>query len=537
MQTVGREERFFLKGLRASLYWGAFELHAKNMPNKVMLKGESLYLTYRECLERVKKLINGLSSIGLVRGDRLALILGNQPEFIESYLACMFMGVIPLMVGHRPPSEIEGILLGTPLKAIIVDRQGLPLVKRFLQECRLKEEVGDAFILTGIEGGKTAFYHYQRLLSSSLFPKRTLGFLDSVPLFYTSGTTGMPKGVFRKRLHEGLASFILASLAEFGFHPEERHLIALPLHHSAPFFFSMLTVLIGGTLFLERAFHPRSFLKTLQQEAITSAYVSPVMLRELLAMPREVQSPLRRFPDLRIVICAGAPLFPETKSLFIQWLGERLCEFYGSTEGGINLYMPPREMSRQLLACGRAFPGNDLKIMDEKGNECPEGVAGELFIKNPWMIDAYERDNPTTRKAFIDGYIGLGDLMVKDHDGYYSFIENKANAIPTEEGIVYPNEVERLLCSHGTVSEAAVIGIPSARKGKDIVAFIVPKPGTTLDTHHLEGFLKEHLDSYKVPREFYITRRIPRNLEGKVSRGKISHSWLLEPFENRFERI
>lgn len=515
--------------IRTSLYWGAFELHAKNIPDKVMLKGNGISRTYNESLERIGRLVNALTGLGLNKGDRLVMVLGNQPEFIESYLACMFMGVTPVMIGHRPQSEVEGILLGTRFKGVIVDREGFPLVKRIVQDFRMEREDWDSLILTGKNDSKGGVHHYERLLSDSLPLKGKFGSLDSVPLFYTSGTMGMPKGVFRKRFHEGLVSFILAALAEFGFHSEERHLAVLPLHHSAPFFFSMLTVLIGGTLVLERAFNPRSFLRALEKEAITSTYVSPAMLKRFLILPKEVKHSSWRFPNLRLIICSGAPLFPETKEGAIQWLGERLCEFYGSTEAGINLYMPTGEMSGKLTACGKPFPGNDLKVLDEKGNECPVGVAGELFIKNPWMIDGYERDYQATKRAFKDGYIGLGDIMVKDQDGYYSFIENKANAIPTDQGVVYPNEVERFLCSHRAVLEAAVIGNSEARRGGGIVAFVVLKPGATLDKYELEDFLKGHLDRYKIPRVFHIVPRIPRNLEGKVSRGKITHSWLLEP--------
>ncbi len=504
---------------------GAIELHAKNNPNKVMLATEGTRVTYKECFEKIGRLSAALEGIGLKMGERLALVLQNQREFIESYLACMFMGVIPVVIGERTLGEdIADILASTKPKALIVGRSRCSFVKDACRRAGLKEGAYCG-VVTG-DQQVDGFVAYERLLSRYTPCKDPLTQGGAVPLFYTAGTTGAPKGVYRTSWNEGLVSFILSSLVEFGFHSQERHLVLCPLYHSAPFFFSMLTLAIGGTLTLMPRFEPALFLELLRKERITSAYVHPNMLTGLLCLPEKLKRAYKDLPDLRIIICAGAPLFPETKEGIINWLGDKLSEFYGSTEAGINLYMPPGEMRRRITACGRPFPGNELKIIDEDGNECPPGVTGSLFIKNPWMADAYYKDEESTRKTFKDGFAQFGDLMVKDQEGYYAFIEHESNVVSLPKGDVYPYEIERALRLYPGVLDAAVFGVPGLKQTQRVVAFVVLKPGVAVSEGELLAFLGERVEGFKVPQEVVFVQEVPRNPEGKALKNKMRQSWL-----------
>jgi acyl-CoA synthetase (AMP-forming)/AMP-acid ligase II len=504
---------------------GAIELHAKNNPSKVMLADEKTRITYEECFERIGRLSAALEGIGFKRGESLALVLQGQHEFIESYLACMLMGVIPVVIGEMAlGKDIAGILASTKPKALVVSRSRYSFVA---DACRLAGLKEGAFcgIVTG-DQQVDGFMAYERLLARHAPLKDLLSRGGAVPLFFTAGTTGAPKGVFRTSWNEGLVSFVLSSLVEFGFHSEERHLVVCPLYHSAPFFFSMLTLAIGGTLVLMPSFKPALFLETLSRERITSAYMHPNMLERLLGLPEKLKRAYKDFPDLRILICAGAPLFPDTKEGIIKWLGDKLSEFYGSTEAGINLYMPPGEMRRHITACGRPFPGNELKILDENGNECPPGVTGSLLIKNPWMADAYYKDEEATRKAFKEGFARLGDLMLKDQEGYYTFIEHESNVVSLPQGDVFPYEIERAFRLHPGVLDAAVFGVPGLKQMQRVVAFVVLKPGKALKEGELVSFLLERLEGFKVPQEVVFVQEIPRNSEGKALKSKMRQSWL-----------
>ena len=507
---------------------GAIELHAKNNPNKVMLATEGTRATYKECFEKIGRLSAALEGIGLDMGDKLALVLQNQREFIESYLACMFMGVIPVVIGEGTlGDDIADILAGTKPKALIVGRSLCSFVKGACRRAGLKEGAYCG-VVTG-DQQVDGFVAYESLLSRYAPCMDPLMRGGAVPLFYTAGTTGTPKGVYRTSWNEGLVSLVLSSLVEFGFHSEERHLVYCPLHHSAPFFFSMLTLAIGGTLVFMPGFDPALFLEALKKERVTSAYVSPLMLESLLGLPEELKHAYKDLPDLRIIICAGAPLFPETKEGIINWLGDKLSEFYGSTEAGINIYMPPGEMRRHITACGRPFPGNELKILDENGKECPPGSPGELFIKNPWMAEAYYKDEEATRKTFKDGFVRLGDLMLKDQEGYYTFIEHKPRTIHSLKGDVYPYEIERALRLHPAVVDAAVLGVPGLKQTQRVVAFVVLKPGIALSKRELSAFLCERLDRFKVPEEVVFVQEIPRNSLGKALKTNMMQSWLGMP--------
>jgi len=191
--------------------------------------------------------------------------------------------------------------------------------------------------------------------------------------------------------------------------------------------------------------------------------------------------------------------------------------------------MPPGEMRRHITACGRPFPGNELKILDENGKECPPGSPGELFIKNPWMAEAYYKDEEATRKTFKDGFVRLGDLMLKDQEGYYTFIEHKPRTIHSLKGDVYPYEIERALRLHPAVVDAAVLGVPGLKQTQRVVAFVVLKPGIALSKRELSAFLCERLDRFKVPEEVVFVQEIPRNSLGKALKTNMMQSWLGMP--------
>ena len=501
-------------------------VHAKTSPTKEMLVGDGRSVTYQEGFERIGSLINGFKGLGLKQGDRVALMMYNQPEYVEAYLACMLMGVTPVFVGYKlRGDELVHILTNAAPKAVVVDRTLMGRVEEVQGKAYRFLEGG--LIVTGKEEAK-GFVAYEDFIASNPPSLDTLAEEGSAPMIYTSGTTGRPKGAYREKMSEGNVFLVMNAISEYGYTSDERHLVVCPLYHSAPFLFATLTLAVGGTLVLMRHFEPEGMLKLLKEQRITSTFVVPTVLNAMLALPEETKQSYKDLTDLRIIICAGAPLFPETKEGIINWLGDKLSEFYGSTEAGINIYMPPGEMRRHITACGRPFPGNELKILDENGNECSPGVPGELFMKNPWMIDAYYKDEDGTKKVFREGFISVGDVAIKDEEGYYTIVDRKSDMVISGGVNVYPVEIEQVIMLHPKVYDAAVIGVPDAYWGERVAAVVVPKEGQHLTQEGLTAFLKERLADYKVPKEIVFVKEIPRNPQGKTLKTQLKEAWIKE---------
>lgn len=503
-----------------------FLVHANTNPAKEMLVGDGRSITYKEGFDRIGSLVHGFRSLGLKPGDRVALMMHNQAEYVETYLACMLMGVTPVFVGYKlRGDELVHILTNAEPKAVVVDRT---IMERVLEvQGKAYRFIDGGMIVTGKEHSK-GFVAYEDFIASNPPSLDMLAEEGTAPMIYTSGTTGRPKGAFREKMSEGFVAFMMNAISEYGYTSDERHLAVCPLYHSAPFLFATLTLAVGGTLVLMRHFEPEEMLKLLKEQRITSTFVVPTVLNALLAVPEGTKQGYKDLPDLRIIICAGAPLFPETKEGVIDWLGDKLSEFYGSTEAGINLYMPPSEMRRHITACGRPFPGNELKILDENGNECPPGVPGELFMKNATMIDAYYKDEESTKKVFREGFISVGDVAIKDEEGYYTIVDRKSDMVISGGVNVYPVEIEQVIMLHPKVYDAAVLGVPDAYWGERVAAAVALKEGQTLTQEELTGFLKERLADYKVPKEIAFVKEIPHNPQGKTLKNQLKEAWIKE---------
>jgi fatty-acyl-CoA synthase len=498
--------------------------HVNTNPEKEMLVGDGGSTTYKEGFDRIGSLIQGFKGLGLKQGDRLALMMHNQPEYVETYLACMLMGITPVFVGYKlRGDELIHILSNATPKAIVVDGT---LMERVLEvQGKACGFINGGIIVTGKES-PVGVVAYEGFIASNPPSLDTLAEEGAAPMIYTSGTTGRPKGAFREKMSEGNIFLVMNAISEYGYTSNERHLVVCPLYHSAPFLFATLTLAVGGTLVLMRQFDPEGMMALLKDQRITSTFVVPTVLNALLALPEATKQAYKDLPDLRIIICAGAPLFPKTKEGIINWLGEKLSEFYGSTEAGINIYMPPNEMRSHIRACGRPFPGNELKILDENGNECQPGTPGELFMKNPWMIDAYYKDEEGTRRVFRNGLISVGDVAIKDEDGYYTIVDRKTDMVISGGVNVYPVEVEQAILLHPNVLDAAVIGIPDAYWGERVAAVVVLKEGRHLTQEELVEFLKERLADYKVPKEITFVKEIPHNPQGKTLKTQIKEAWI-----------
>jgi acyl-CoA synthetase (AMP-forming)/AMP-acid ligase II len=297
--------------------------------------------------------------------------------------------------------------------------------------------------------------------------------------------------------------------------PNEVHLVCCPLYHSAPTLFNTINFLLGGTSVLQPRFDPVEFLEAVERHRVTSTHLVPTMVRRLLDVPTQVTDRLD-LSSLRSVICGAAPLFPEYKLAFLDRYGDCLYEYYGSTEAGMNTLITPQEMRERPASVGRAFTGNELILFDEMGNEVPDNERGILYIYNGIMMDGYYKNEEATKETRQDKYITVGDVAIRDDEGYYFIVDRVKDMIIRGGVNIYPAEVEEVLVAMPGIADAAVVGIEDPEFGEGVAAFLVYDEGASVSEEEIRAYCAEHMENHKIPVAIFPIHEIPRTPTGKI---------------------
>jgi acyl-CoA synthetase (AMP-forming)/AMP-acid ligase II len=350
--------------------------------------------------------------------------------------------------------------------------------------------------------------------------------LDALPpaeepgssMIYTSGTTGRPKGAARKTDFigkPGVLDFMFSTIATLKMDPNEVHLVCCPLYHSAPTLFNMISFLLGGTSALQPRFDPVEFLEWVDRHGVTSTHLVPTMVRRLLDVPTAVTDKLN-LSSLRTVICGAAPLFPEHKLAFLDRYGDCLYEYYGSTEAGMNTLITPQEIRERPASVGKQFTGNELILFDEMGNEVPDGERGILYIYNGIMMDGYYKNEQATEEARRNKFITVGDVAIRDEEGYYFIVDRIKDMIIRGGVNIYPAEIEEVLVSMPGIADAAVVGTADPEFGEAVAAFVVYEEGPNPTEEAVQAYCREQMENHKIPTVLISTEEIPRTPTGKI---------------------
>ncbi|MGH7818892.1 MAG: class I adenylate-forming enzyme family protein [Candidatus Binatia bacterium] len=507
-----------LRDFHPSTLWG---LHAANLPDKLALvEGERL-LTWRELDARINRLAQGLLSIGIRPGDRVAYMLRNSIEWIESLAACSKIGAAAVFVSYRyTPPEIEYLVSNSEAALLVFGADYREVVAQAKERLGLPDR---AFLEVGGAPG-SPFPSYDELIhrSSEEEPPRELRSRGgSRVILYTSGTTGRPKGAVRDLSRAGLGS-LLDFLQAVPFRRSDRHLVAAPLYHATGSGFATIHVSLGATLYLLDPFHPLEFLKLVDREKITTSALVPTMLRAILMLPEEER---KRYDvsSLRVIVCTGSALPQNLKEAARSYLGPVLYDLYGATEMGWVTVATPDDQIRKPGSVGRPVPGTDVVLLSEERVPVADGEVGELFARNPVTIEGYHGNEEATRKSRWEGYFSVGDLAVRDADGYITLVDRKTDMVISGGMNIYPAEIETVLVAHPKIFEAAVIGVPDEHWGESLVALIVPRPGQTITDEEVIAHCRQSLAGYKIPRRIERVPELPRNPTGKVLKKELRH--------------
>jgi fatty-acyl-CoA synthase len=475
-------------------------------------------LTWSELDATINRLAGALVSRGLGGGGRVALMLPNGMEYLIAQQALARIGGTAVQIGYRSKAgEIAYILDNAEPKVTIVHAAFLDAMRG----ARAQSGKGGPMIVVDGESvtgalADTNSADWNRALaeSSPEIPPRTKGGDGGGVIVYTSGTTGKPKGASRAWKKTGFES-VADMIYQCGMRADDRHLVVCPLYHSAAPAFVAIMMSLGATIVLMNHFDPEGSLAIIQKERITCTLMVPTMFIRITNLPPET---LRKYDtsSLRWMMSGAAPLSTEAARRVMDHFGPVLWNFYGATETGLVTLAGPDDHVARPGTIGKRMRGNEIRLLDDLGNEVPQGQIGELYARNSTMISGYHKNEEATQSSQRQGFFSVGDMGRVDEDGYY-YLESRKHDMVISGGVnIYPREIEDHLHTHPAILEAAVIGVPDPEWGETLKAFIVTRTNAPLSEVEVIDYCRQHLADFKRPRKVTFLHELPRNPTGKV---------------------
>jgi acyl-CoA synthetase (AMP-forming)/AMP-acid ligase II len=493
-------------------------VNAKKWPDAPALADACRSFSYRETNERCCRLANALISLGLARGDKVAVLLENNIEIVEAYIAAAKAGLVIMPVNFRlVTTEVKYILEFGDVIAVITEDEFAPVIDEIHGE---STRIG-AGRYVNVGSARDGYVEYEALVASGAPAEPAVDVLptDHWIMLFTSGTTGQPKGVVRT--HESYTAFYLINGIDFRFHRREVCMNVMPLCHVNSTFFTLNVLYLGGKVYVHpaRSFRPDEVFEIIQREKITFISLVPTHYQVMLGFPADK----RRQYDLSSVdklLCSSAPARREIKLGIMELFeGVNLYEGYGSTEAGIVTTLLPDEQMDQLGSIGRESSGTDfIKILDENGNPVERGQVGELYSRSAMMFTEYYKMKQKTAESFVGEWFTARDMAREDENGFFFIVDRKDNMIITGGEKVYPTEVEAVIGSHPAVYDCAIIGLPHDKWGDEVTAVVVLKKGETADAEQIIEYCRDKVAGYKRPRKvvFIDDADMPRTATGKI---------------------
>lgn len=475
-----------------------------------------------ELLAEANKIVAGLRQLGLEKGDTVAAILPNCAEYIALHLAVTQAGFFLVPINwHLAGPEIAYILQDSGAKAFICHELTADVSQSAIAEANFSAE--NAFVL----GSAPDFRSYADLIdgqSAAMPADRATGMV----MFYTSGTTGKPKGVRRAVPTvdpDTTATNFTMFPALFGIQAEQDnvHYCGSPLYHTAVMNWSTNSLHLGHAVILHDKWDSENMLKAVQQYRITTAHVVPTQLVRLLKLPEAVRKQYD-VSSMRHMMHTAAPCSPEVKRSIIEWFGPCVYEYYASTEGG-GAICNSEEWLANPGTVGKAWYGADIKILDDEGTELATGEKGTVYMLMPEISRfEYKGDKEKTAKERRGDYFTAGDVGYLNEGGYLFLCDRKTDMIISGGANIYPAEIENVLILHPQVADCCVFGIPNADWGEEIKAVVQPVNGVAADegfTENIMAFFAERLAKMKWPKTIDYMDALPRDPNGKLYKRRL----------------
>ena len=479
---------------------------------------------------RCERSAAALHALGLGPGRVVALMLHNEPVTLELMLAARAIGAHYCLINwHFKAAEVRHILSDSGAEAFIVHRNlleqvraGIPdAVRVFVAEPRARTR--EAFGGDGdLPAPPSRWPSWETTRDACAASTAVAAPAPGSIMVYTSGTTGLPKGIRRSAATpEQIQRLFEAARIAIGIEPGMRALVSAPMYHSAPAQYVLQAALKDAELWIEPRFDAETTLRLIASERLTHAYLVPTMFTRLLRLAPEVKARYR-LDSLRYVACTGAPFPAATKARMIEWWGPVIHEAYAASELGWVTHIDSDEAERKPGSVGRPIPGVVVKILADDGAELPAGTAGLIHARSAAVPDfTYANNDEARRKLERDGLWTLRDVGVLDDDGYLTIVDRQSDMVISGGVNIYPAEIEAVLATLSGVADCAVFGVPDEEFGESLVAAVQPADDARLSAEEVRSFLRQRLAGYKVPRTVVFRSDLPREETGKIFKRRL----------------
>ena len=483
-----------------------------------LVEPDGTRISYAELVDLTRKLQVAFAAMGLERGDRVAVLLGNGTGILATVLATHRSGLYAVPINtHLTAGEVRFILEDSEAAALVT-------CFRFAATAEVAASGVSTSRCLSVDGGIPGFLALSDVDGEvEVLDETRAGAL----MMYTSGTTGRPRGVWRPlgeqspdEQAETAADFFYARFPDLPESYGGAHLVVGPMYHAQPLIIGLHALTRGQPLVLVDGWDSAHVLDLIGRHQVTTSAMVPTMFLRLLGLPE----PVRAAADcrsLRRVFHAAAPCPIDTKRRMLEWWGPVLDEYYGSTEvGGTSI--TSGEWLLKPGSVGRPYAGAEIRILDADGQACPAEVPGRVYLRLRWPFEYY-KDPVKTMAQRIGDFVTVGDIGYLDRDGYLFLVDRESDLIISGGVNIYPAEIEAILAQHPAVQDAAVVGIPDSEWGESVHAVVVLPPGTDAAGLDLElmRFCRLHLAAFKCPRSVEFRESLPRLESGKLQRGKV----------------
>ncbi|PLX69904.1 MAG: long-chain fatty acid--CoA ligase [Denitrovibrio sp.] len=495
------------------LVHACIETQAKKRGKKTYLYFNDEKHSYNDINISANKLANLLISKGVNKGDRVAIMLENSPQFFIAYFGILKAGAIAIPVNTFLKQEEVAYMINDSEAKLFITSQAFDTVATDIG--KVCED-----LINTLAFHETSFVSENINVTTKDMDDKNINMditTDDLAVFiYSSGTTGHPKGAMLT--HANMTSNAIGCLARFKVSVKDKFLLFLPAFHS----YAMMTCVVlptyvGSSIIILESVNDlkkKTFKKILLYKRPTFFLGVPQVYIALIKskMPKFF---IKYLYPIRLHVSGGAPLPEETLEQFKAKYNQPIIEGYGLSEASPVVAANRRKMQKPL-SVGPALKGIEVRIVDENEKELPIGEVGELIVKGPNVMKGYWNMPELTEKTLRNGWLFTGDLAKLDDEGYIYIVDRKKDLIIVKGMNVYPRELEEVLHKHEDVEAAAVIGLPDKSSGEIPVAYIKPKEGVEIDEKAIKAYLKEHLANYKLPKHIYIKNDLPMTATGKI---------------------
>lgn len=491
----------------ATSYWARLKPDALAVRDRFGARG------FAEVNAAANRIVRLLRAHGVQAGDHIAFLSSNRAEVMEIMAANLRGGyrLVPIN-WHLTADEVAYVLKDSDARALFVEARfpAALAASRSATGLRLRASIGDAC------EGHIPLSDALAELDGSDIDDPILG----STMFYTSGTTGRPKGVFRQSLN------LVAADALTKYDPaRDVQLCAGPTYHGAPLTMETRTAMTVGVpvIYMDK-WDSIEALSKIQEHRVTHAHFVPIMFQRLLALPAEVRQGFD-VSSLKRVLHGAAPCPPEVKRAMIDWFGPILHEYYAGTEGGAGFGMNSEEWLKKPGSVGKRPAAPGVRILGDDGAECLPGTPGKIYFQRPQANGFhYYKDPAKTEASHVGDYFPLGDIGYFDADDYLFLTGRTADCIISGGVNIYPQEIDNEIIKHPAVEDSATIGAPNAEWGEEVRAVVTLRPGFAPSKDLAAEILaraRAGLAGFKVPRRLDFVDELPRNAAGKIERAKV----------------